>query len=515
MSVTTSNLPFLDVCKALAFVGDLGMGLPVDHSMRAASLARMLARVFGCSPVDVEAARQLALLRWAAYTEDAAPFPRVFTGEACDRAGAAASVSAARQAQRNAPSAGQALVNAMRVYCSVSARIGTLIGASPQVCQGLGMMFETFDGRGSPGILSGREIPISVHVARLSGDIEVFSRESGVDDAMSMISSQRNKRYAAALVDCALDNMRTWLDGLADRVELDAIREGDMQPGKTVSLELVADVIDLRTPGMTGYSARVARAVRACCEALALDVSRTSQACRAALIHGLGRASVPNAIWNATGHPSLAESERIRLAPYWTQRAAMQIPALRAEAELASYAFERANGTGYFRGESAGRMSIEAQVLALAVAWCDFQRCRSHLPGCSSDEACKRLLKQAAAGDFDAILATRFVAAMKDDKPLDRRTSRPLLSERELQVLLRISLGESSKQAALALNIGPGTVRTHVENILKKLECTTRAAAMLSATSLGLIQAGDRGSVAARGLRGPGPSTRTDRPLPN
>ena len=459
MSMTASGLSFPDVCKALAFVGDLGMGRPVDHSMRTASLARMLATAFGCGPVDVEAARQVALLRWAGCTEDA--------------------------------------MHATRIRCDASARVATLIGAWPQVCQGLAMMFETFDGRGSPGILSGREIPVSVYVARLSGDIEVLSREGGVGDAITLVTSQRDKRYPAELVDCAVAHMRSWSDGLAARVELDAGPQGDMQPGKTVDLELVAEVIDLRIPGMTGHSARVARAVRACCEALAFDVSRTAEACRAALIHGLGRASVPNAVWNATGRPTLAESERIRLVPYWTQRAAMQIPALRVEAELASYAFERANGTGYFRGGSAGRMSIEAQVLALAVAWCDFQRSRPHLPGCSGEEAGKRLLEHAAAGDFDAILAARFVAAMKDDKPLDRRTSRPLLSERELQVLLRISLGENSKQAARALNIGPGTVRTHVENILKKLECTTRAAAMLTAASLGLIEAGDRLAVGA------------------
>ena len=173
--------------------------------------------------------------------------------------------------------------------------------------------------------------------------------------------------------------------------------------------------------------------------------------------------------------------------PYWTQRAAAQIPALRIEAELASYAFERLDGSGYFRGQSAGKMSLEAQILALAVEWCGLQTSSPERVGYSAEEASKRLLDKAGDGQFDPALASRFTAAMGSGRPLSRRAFRRLLSERELQVLLRISLGESTKVAAQTLGIGPGTVRTHVESILKKLGCTTRAAAILRAATLGLI----------------------------
>lgn len=62
-----------------------------------------------------------------------------------------------------------------------------------------------------------------------------------------------------------------------------------------------------------------------------------------------------------------------------------------------------------------------------------------------------------------------------------------LLSARECRVLQEISRGASNKQVARLLEISPSTVRTHVESIFRKLGCSTRAAATLKGSTLGLI----------------------------
>lgn len=48
-------------------------------------------------------------------------------------------------------------------------------------------------------------------------------------------------------------------------------------------------------------------------------------------------------------------------------------------------------------------------------------------------------------------------------------------------------MGGSNKEVARQLGISPSTVRTHVESVFRKLQCTTRAAATLKALTLGLI----------------------------
>lgn len=67
------------------------------------------------------------------------------------------------------------------------------------------------------------------------------------------------------------------------------------------------------------------------------------------------------------------------------------------------------------------------------------------------------------------------------------QSKRSLLSARECRVLLEISRGASNKQVARLLEISPSTVRTYVENIFRKLDCSTRAAATLKGSKLGLI----------------------------
>ncbi|MDC6134669.1 helix-turn-helix transcriptional regulator, partial [Burkholderia gladioli] len=56
-------------------------------------------------------------------------------------------------------------------------------------------------------------------------------------------------------------------------------------------------------------------------------------------------------------------------------------------------------------------------------------------------------------------------------------TAGPHLSARETEVLRVISRGASNKEAAQELTMSPSTVRTHVENVFRKLDCSTRAAA--------------------------------------
>ena len=62
-----------------------------------------------------------------------------------------------------------------------------------------------------------------------------------------------------------------------------------------------------------------------------------------------------------------------------------------------------------------------------------------------------------------------------------------LLSERETEVLERLSQGMTTIQIADQLVISENTVKTHVRHILEKLEASNRAEAVRKALQLGLI----------------------------
>jgi len=62
------------------------------------------------------------------------------------------------------------------------------------------------------------------------------------------------------------------------------------------------------------------------------------------------------------------------------------------------------------------------------------------------------------------------------------------LTEREVDVLRLLAQGRSNKEIALLLSIGEKTVKTHVSNILSKLNVASRTQAALYAVRIGLVE---------------------------
>ena len=63
----------------------------------------------------------------------------------------------------------------------------------------------------------------------------------------------------------------------------------------------------------------------------------------------------------------------------------------------------------------------------------------------------------------------------------------PNLSPRERQVLAYLSTGHTNAQIASALDMSPNTARTHVQNLLSKMQAPNRAAAVAFAHRRALI----------------------------
>ncbi|MBP8949429.1 MAG: response regulator transcription factor, partial [Candidatus Promineofilum sp.] len=70
------------------------------------------------------------------------------------------------------------------------------------------------------------------------------------------------------------------------------------------------------------------------------------------------------------------------------------------------------------------------------------------------------------------------------------------LSERELDVLRRLAVGESNKAIADGLSISPLTVKTHLRNIYTKLDVSTRTEALNTALQQRLITVYDEAEAA-------------------
>jgi DNA-binding NarL/FixJ family response regulator len=99
-----------------------------------------------------------------------------------------------------------------------------------------------------------------------------------------------------------------------------------------------------------------------------------------------------------------------------------------------------------------------------------------------SDELC-RAIKAAAEGQVQ--LSPKAAARlMREVRAPD---SPEALTDRETEVLRLLAQGRSNKEIAAALTIGEKTVKTHVSNILSKLNVPSRTQAALYAVRIGLV----------------------------
>ncbi len=252
------NVPLNDAVLALAFVGDLSMGQPTDHSLRTARLASSLAAEAGGAMADCLAASHVALLRWSGCTANAPGFEQLL-GD--DVAGRDAMLTLRLPAFDSEKRAG--ILPLAQIHCEVSGDIASMLGMGADVEAGLRNVFEAYDGNGMPGRLRHPHVPPVVYHVALASDLEILSRAHGLDAALAYIANFGNARYPAALVALVRKHAKAWLYALETAPMLPNI---PALPGHTeteVPLTLVGDVIDLKLPWLAGHSRQVAELAKA------------------------------------------------------------------------------------------------------------------------------------------------------------------------------------------------------------------------------------------------------------
>jgi DNA-binding CsgD family transcriptional regulator len=366
---------------------------------------------------------------------------------------------------------------------------------APAVAAGAQDYFERWDGSGIPAGRRGEEIDLLAQIVALCGDLEIYSRVFGLPKALQLVETQAGRHYDPALTRLGLKHAPAWLaqiDGL-DAWPVAAAQASGAMLETSSDLDalaaLLADYGDLKLPGDFLNSRKVAEIAALTASLLGFDSQAQRRLSRAALLHGLGRVTVPNATLERRGPLSEADAKHIRLIPHWTERILKRASEFENEASLACRAFERLDGSGYPRGLAAPNLDGAARALQA----CVFVVTASRLEriGPDAPAAAEQIAREVASGKLDADSVSAAMAAYgMPRRPLPSQAtaaSPQVVTQREREVLEHLARGRSNKEIAQKLGISPSTAGTHVENLYRKLGVSTRAAAALLASKWGLV----------------------------
>lgn len=514
-SANAGSVRVSELVATLSYAADLGLGQPLEHSMRQTVIALRLADLIGANDRDRAATYYLGLLMNTYCHADAAEQSRWFGDdirfkgdgfELLDKNTAqiisfiirrvGSHGSGAARARRLAvfPVAGvKEMMSFLATHSTLGAQFADRIGLDETACHAIRQAFEQWDGKGYPAHLRGEDICLPARLVQLTGPVEVFSRQRGTEAARAFVGRHRGSQFDPAVADLFCDRAPELLDGLDKAAGWDAILDSEPVLARRVAgadlddvLQAMADLVDLKSPYLAGHSRGVASLASHAARSLGLSAEDVIVLRRAGYLHDLGRLGVSNSIWDKPGPLTDGERERVRLHPYLTDRMLARVDALKRSREIASRHHERLDGSGYPHGLTAASLTRLDRLLAAADMYRAMTEPRPYRDPLEPDQASRALQDEVRAGRLDGEAVNAVLKAAGARAPA--RHDRPGgLTAREVEVLVLLARGNSNRQIAQKLVVAPKTASNHVQNIYAKLGISSRAAATLFASQHGLI----------------------------
>ena len=264
----------------------------------------------------------------------------------------------------------------MEIRCQRGSQISLNLGFSVETAEAIRNLDEHWDGEGYPKGLHGGEIPILARILNLAQTLEVFAGLNGPADAFRVLRERSGTWFDPGIVDAvaALEQDAALWECLQDgsaRGKIIAMQpEEDPSPADELLIDNIctafADVVDAKSPYTFAHSKRVTAAAIAIGAELGFAPKDMVVLRRAALLHDIGKLSVPNSILDKPGKLTAIEWETVRLHPYYTQRILEKIPGFAHIAFIASTHHEKLDGTGYYRDLRATQLPMETRALVVA-----------------------------------------------------------------------------------------------------------------------------------------------------
>lgn len=393
-------VPASDVISALSYALDLTEGQPLGHSVQSCMIGMRLAQHIGL-PIDTQADLYYALLlKDAGCSSNASKLFHIIhadeiraKGDLKDKdwtkvgweslqyaidhvATGAPFMERVRTLLRVAAKQQTESCELVKIRCERGASIARRMGFSENVATAIHSLDEHWNGGGYPDGLRGEGIPLFSRIMNLSQTLAVFLTTHGLE-ATHLVMDRRAKRwFDPDLVKAVKSLAKTgalWagLDAPDITAQVAALepREHKLLVSENTLDDICmafAEVIDAKSPFTYRHSNGVADAAVAIAGQLGMPESDIVMIRRAALLHDIGKLSVPNSILEKPGKLTNEEWDVVKKHPYYTLEILKRIPGFEQLSDIAAAHHEKLDGSGYFRHWGAAQLNTPARILAVA-----------------------------------------------------------------------------------------------------------------------------------------------------
>jgi putative nucleotidyltransferase with HDIG domain len=264
----------------------------------------------------------------------------------------------------------------VKIRCERGAYVAKQLGFSASVAAGIHSLDEHWNGRGYPDGLRKTEIPLFSRITNLSQTLDVFLTARGPAAAIDAMRRRSGRWFDPELVKAAvsLSNDGSLWSGLDSKDLIDKVVALEPEQRRLTANEDTidnicmgfAEVIDAKSPFTYRHSTGVADAAVEIARWFGMSAREMKLLRRAALLHDIGKLSVPNSILEKPAKLTAEEWKVVQDHPYYTLEILKRIPGFEDMSEYAAAHHERLNGSGYWRGWRSEQLSSSARILAVA-----------------------------------------------------------------------------------------------------------------------------------------------------
>lgn len=431
LETSSEVLRLSDVVSALTFALDITEGQPEGHALRSCMIGMMMGAELGLTSQELSDLYYALLLKDLGCSSNAAKISTLFGAgdqkvkhhyktanldELSSGAKFVLSVAGTNQPLHKrikhilgvGSGRGGGTKALMEIRCERGASIAKQIGFSQAIAEAIRALDEHWDGGGHPYKLEGEKIPILGRILCLSQTVEVFFQSYSAEAACAMAKSRSGSWFDPQVVKAFLkiqSQANFWetltSEDLPQRVAAlepqDKIIISDEAQLDRVA-EAFAQVIDAKSPWTYKHSEGVRTFAVGAATQLGFEPQRLRELSRAALLHDLGKLSIPNTILDKPGRLTDEEFAVIRKHPEYTEQIMRRVKPFENLALIAGAHHERMDGRGYHRGIPAGTLPLEARLLAVADQFEALTSTRPYRQGLTPEGAIALIAKDVGRG---------------------------------------------------------------------------------------------------------------------